>query len=104
MRREGSKLSQKQKGVRDKMKMMHNEDPEIEEKAKNVTVFDQGPVSTYKEATEVDSKISQVICIYVVLQIGASLSGKNPDASRNRVWLPHLILWTTRLRRWAVKH
>ena len=82
MKKEGSKLSQKQKGVRDKMKMMQNEDPTIEEKAKNVTVFDQGPVSAYKEAMEVDSKISQVICIYVVLQIGASLSGKNPDASQ----------------------
>ena len=42
----------------------------------------RGQFPPYKEAMEVDSKISQVICIYVVLQIGLSLSGKNPDASQ----------------------
>ena len=85
MKKESSKLVAKQAGLKEKMKMMENEDPEIEEKAKNATVatvFDQGPVSTYKEARELDNKIAQVVCIYVALQIGAGHSDKKAETSQ----------------------
>ena len=82
MRRESSKLALKQTGVKDIMKMMRNEDPTITEKAKNATVLDLGPVSVCKEASELDNKITQVICIYVALQIGAGHSDKKAETSQ----------------------
>jgi len=60
MKKESSKLSSKQNGLREKMKMMQIEDPFIAEKAKEVTVLDQGPVSSYKEASKLDNQIAQV--------------------------------------------
>ena len=60
MRKESSKLSGKQVGLREKMKMMQKEDPNIAQKAKKDAVLDQGPVSSYKEASKLDNKITQV--------------------------------------------
>ena len=60
MRKESHKLGSKQQGLREKMKMMQIEDPDIAEKAKKVTVLDQGPVSSYKEASKLDNQIAQV--------------------------------------------
>ena len=50
---------------------MKNEDPDIAAKAKKATVLDQGPVSLYKEASELESKITQATCIFVAMQVGA---------------------------------
>ena len=60
MKKESQKLSVRQNVLREKMKMMQNEDPDIAEKAKKVTVLDQGPVSSYKEASKLDNQIAQV--------------------------------------------
>ena len=79
MRKESSKLSGKQVGLREKMKMMEKEDPNIAQKAKKDAVLDQGPVSSYKEASKLDNEITQLICVYVALQIGGSHSAAKPQ-------------------------
>ena len=60
MRKESSKLSSKQVGLREKLQMMKNEDPNIAEQAKEATDLDQGPVSSYREASKLENKITQV--------------------------------------------